>query len=583
VIATQGSERDDWFTRFSLLASAITGVRIPVMASDGRTYTDARTIFLARDTTDGDVRDAVAMQAALLAGGALSADVLVRLLRHRRSVAQRYLCLEAIRLSAALSDRLPPATVLRMQQVGPARSTTSDESYRIAVGAAPVPPSPQWLGTLKLIRLLRGGATDPGRSPSEADPDSHQINRIDPEPEDDEGAGRSAEHPLSGPLSTPLGGLLRKLLQPGRSTDSDGDSGAEIPVSRRRVEPTGTRANRTVLARAIAGIFAHTAPRGVRYPEWDDNRQTYREQWCAVAEYDPPPQAATSPPSRQAAVLRRPLARVSVGRRRHSRQLDGDDVDINAAIDYATRRRLGELPDPAVYERSLMTKRDLSVLVLLDATGSTNEQSDNRPIFEEERRLADDLIASLDGLGDQVAAYGFYSHGRESVQFLRIKQFDQRYDNAAQRRLQSIEPSGFTRLGAAVRHATHLLQSHAQATNMVLVLIGDGLPYDGGYENRYARADTRRAVAEAVLSGVGVVGLAIRSSVEPVVHEEIWSQVPFRVVGTIDDARKHLRSMLIDALNMTRSNGRRRELLTAGEREAQHSWVTRGRRFNSYT
>ena len=133
-----------------------------------------------------------------------------------------------------------------------------------------------------------------------------------------------------------------------------------------------------------------------------------------------------------------------------------------------------------------------------------------------------------------------------------------------------------------MRHATHLLQSQARATNMVLVLIGDGLPYDDAYENRYARADTRRAIAEAVLSGVGVVGLAIRSSVEPDVHEEIWSQVPFRVVADIDDARKYLRPMFLDALSMTRSNGRRRELLTAGEQAAHQSWTARGRRLNSY-
>ena len=217
----------------------------------------------------------------------------------------------------------------------------------------------------------------------------------------------------------------------------------------------------------------------------------------------------------------------------------------------------------------MLTQRDLSVLVLLDATGSTNEHSDNRPIFEEERLLAADLTASLDRLGDHVAAYGFYSRGRESVRFLRIKQFEQRFDHAARRRLGAIEPSGFTRLGAAVRHATHLLQSQALATNMVLVLIGDGLPYDDGYENRYARTDTRRAIAEAVLSGVGVVGLAIRSS------SRTRGPRGDLVAGAVSGRGRHrrcpqapARPMFLDALSMTRSNGRPRELLSAGEQAA---------------
>ncbi len=582
--AARAGAHDDRIARFSLLAAAITGRRTPVVAGDDATYTDGHTIVVSRDTAADDVRDAVAMQAALLVGGTLSRDVLVRLSRHRRIVAQRYLWLEAARLATALQDRLPPATVARMRAVGAARSTTSRQSYRLAVGAAPVPPPEPWLGTLRVIRLLRAGATDPGGSPAEADLQPHEFDQLDPEPDEDDedDTERSTILDLfSSPLSTPLSDALRKLLGLGRSAGRDGDAGAEIPVVGRRAGPVGPKAKRTALGRAIATIFAPVPAGGVRYPEWDDNRGVYREQWCAVTEYDPPPVVTTAPGAPSGA-LRRPLARVGVALQRHPRQLDGDSVDISAAVDYVTRRRLGERPDPAVYERSVLTQRDLSVLVLLDATGSTNEHSDNRPIFEEERLLAADLTASLDRLGDHVAAYGFYSRGRESVRFLRIKQFEQRFDHAARRRLGAIEPSGFTRLGAAVRHATHLLQSQARATNMVLVLIGDGLPYDDGYENRYARTDTRRAIAEAVLSGVGVVGLAIRSSVEPEVHEQIWSQVPFRVVADIDDARKYLRPMFLEALSMTRSNGRPRELLSAGVQAAHRSWTARGRRLNSY-
>jgi nitric oxide reductase activation protein len=68
------------------------------------------------------------------------------------------------------------------------------------------------------------------------------------------------------------------------------------------------------------------------------------------------------------------------------------------------------------------------------------------------------------------------------------------------------------------RNGANLLQSQAQAKNVLLILVGDGLPYEGGYENAYARADTRRAIREAVWPGVGVVGLAIMSSVDPEVH-----------------------------------------------------------------
>ena len=107
--------------------------------------------------------------------------------------------------------------------------------------------------------------------------------------------------------------------------------------------------------------------------------------------------------------------------------------------------------------------------------------------------MAARLTASFDELGDWVAAYGFQSWGRNAVNFLRIKGFEDRYDHAAQRRLGSLEPGGFTRLGAAIRHGTHLLTTKAGTSNTLLVVVGDGLPYDDGYEHRYAQEDRRGA------------------------------------------------------------------------------------------
>ncbi|MGH8195327.1 MAG: VWA domain-containing protein, partial [Woeseiaceae bacterium] len=257
-------------------------------------------------------------------------------------------------------------------------------------------------------------------------------------------------------------------------------------------------------------------------------------------------------------------------------------LDIAGLVDYITDRRHGETSNPLIYEKALPTDRDMSVLVLLDATNSTNEEIDGGPIFEKERHLAGQLTASLDELGDQVAMYGFYSRGKDFVRFLRIKAFDDAFDTAAKRRLADVQPAGFTRLGAALRHGAHLLATEALTRNMVLVVIGDGLPYDDGYEGSYARADTRKAIHEAVRSGVGVVGLAIRSSTAPAIHQDIWSEVPFRVVANSDDVRAHVRSLFTDALGMTRTNGRRRERPATGEHLVPSHVLSRLRRSNSY-
>src|SRR5581483_8817902 len=121
-------------------------------------------------------------------------------------------------------------------------------------------------------------------------------------------------------------------------------------------------------------------------------------------------------------------------------------------------------------------RRDLGVLVLLDASGSTGAGSGVTRVFEQQRRLADALTGALDRLGDRVATYAFYSRGRDQVRFLRVKEFDHRYDRSARLRLAALEPGGYTRLGAAVRHATHLLGTRAGTASTLLVIIGDGLP-----------------------------------------------------------------------------------------------------------
>jgi nitric oxide reductase NorD protein len=375
---------------------------------------------------------------------------------------------------------------------------------------------------------------------------------------------------LSAPgIPNPLGDAIQKLLGMGRSGRDKNQGSAEIPAGKQRFGPVGQNARKGSLGRLLSAVLEPAPVVGARYPEWDCHKGAYRFDWCAVAEYDPADVESVSDNGATRSLLQRPLSRVGIEAERHRRQAEGDSLDLSALLDYETDRRHGGNPDPYIYESSRLTKRDLSVLVLLDCSGSTAEGSGGRVVFEEERRLAGDLTVALERLGDRVGTYGFYSRGKDAVRFLRVKNFNARFDAAAKGRLQSVQPSGFTRIGAAIRHAAHVLESQALAKNMVLLVIGDGLPYDDGYEDRYARADARQAINEAVLQGIGVAGIGIRSSTEPEVLEDVWSDASFRVIGQSGDIQRHLRGLLVNALSATRSNGRRRELVT----EEHHGYL----------
>jgi nitric oxide reductase NorD protein len=520
------------------------------------------------------VSDAVAVQAALLAGGALRKDLMARLARHRPAVVQRYLALELGRVAEQLDHLLPARTVRRIKLTRPQLvSESSDESFTRALGNERIPSSPAWVGALKPSRLRRASEQDLRASPT--DRDLMRLGQLEEDPQqDDEDTDETEESKIVNLLSAPgipnpLGDAIQKLLGMGRSASDKNQGSAEIPVGKQRFGPVGVKARKVALGRLLSAVLDPAPAVGTRYPEWDCHKGAYRFDWCTVAEYDPAAIESASEKDTARPFLQRPLARVGVEPQRHRRQPEGDSLDLSALLDYETDRRHGDNPDPYIYENSRLTKRDLSVLVLLDCSGSTAEDSGGRVVFEEERRLAGDLTMALERLGDRVGTYGFYSRGKDAVRFLRVKDFDARFDTAAKRRLHSVQPSGFTRIGAAIRHATHVLESRALAKNMVLLVIGDGLPYDDGYEDRYARADARQAIKEAVLQGIGVAGIGIRSSTEPDVLEDVWSEASFRVIGQSGDIQRHLRGLLVNALSVTRSNGRRRELLT----EEHHGYL----------
>jgi nitric oxide reductase NorD protein len=112
------------------------------------------------------------------------------------------------------------------------------------------------------------------------------------------------------------------------------------------------------------------------------------------------------------------------------------------------------------------------------------------------------LLEALDVLGDRHAVLAFSGEGPRAVRVLTVKGFDEASGVAARRRIAALEPDGYTRVGAAVRHASALL-GRERARHRLLLLLSDGKPNDvDEYAGRYGIEDTRQAVAEARLQGL---------------------------------------------------------------------------------
>ena len=547
--------------RFALLARSVAGRPVAVLGGETeRSYTDGEAIYLA-ELPEPWLSASLVVQASLLAAGSLEVGVMVRL-TGRRMVRLRYTTLEAARAAALVGMAMPArvARLLREVYDGAPPCSAWEALAWAAERRRGIPEAPEWLGIVKPIRVLRRGGAGDGAAPTSSEEDRRggAIEEALRELDDEEESERSRILELfSAPVCNPLASMIQRFFGMGRAPGRGG-GGAELPVGGRAVGPVGANA-RPILAPSAVTLLPGGEAVGRRYPEWDYRRGAYRRDWCAVAEFDPP----NPRPGEQPALLleedhrlRHELARLGLSHARRRRQPDGDVIDLTALVELVVGRASGHAGESLVYETRRRTAHDLGVLVLLDATGSTGEPAEGRTVFDEQRLLAARLTVALDQLGDRVASYAFYSRGREAVRFLRVKGFEDHYDHAARRRLASLSPGGYTRLGAAIRHATRVLLDEAGTAMLLLVVIGDGLPYEDGYEHRYAQEDGRRALTEAVTAGVGCVCLGVRTSTEAEVLERVWGAVPHRRLEEVSELRRHVRSLFREALRTAAASRR---------------------------
>ncbi|WP_052710309.1 nitric oxide reductase activation protein NorD [Azospirillum thiophilum] len=257
-----------------------------------------------------------------------------------------------------------------------------------------------------------------------------------------------------------------------------------------------------------------------RYPEWDYRIGLHRPDFVQLVECDPvpaPPLDMAADPWLAGRV--RALVRHAVVARpeRLRRQREGDRLDLDACIGAAAAQRHGHAPDTRVYQWVRREGRDLSVLLLLDTSHSTNDAVGDGTVLELERRSADLLAGALAAAGDRFALAGFRSDGREAVQWLPVKRFGDPYDEAARGRLAGLDGRWSTRMGAALRHGGREL-GRQPTLRRLLLLVTDGEPSDIDCPDpRHLVEDARKAVQELSGRGIDVVCVALGGD-RPTLH-----------------------------------------------------------------
>jgi len=277
------------------------------------------------------------------------------------------------------------------------------------------------------------------------------------------------------------------------------------------------------------------------YAEWDYQIQLERPAWATVLE-----KRAKSGDLQIiddiTAQYKREIHRMKFlldamqpqGVQRIRRLEDGDEIDINAAIESLIDIRLGNQPDPRIMMRSVRKTRDFSILVLLDLSESTNEKvQDQEYSVRELTQQACVLLAdAINKVGDPFAIHGFCSDGRHDVEYYRFKDFDQHWDEGPKAKIAGMTGQLSTRMGTAIRHAGHHLQLQRSAKKL-LIVITDGEPADVDVRDpQYLRYDTKKAVEEVAKLGVTTYCMSLDPRADNYVSR-IFGQKNYMVVDHV--------------------------------------------------
>jgi nitric oxide reductase activation protein len=223
---------------------------------------------------------------------------------------------------------------------------------------------------------------------------------------------------------------------------------------------------------------------------------------------------------------------------------DGDELDIDAAVRAMIDIRRGIMPDPRVNIRITRHLRDLSMVLLMDLSASTNDRIgelkegdegyEEQPSILDLTREATGLLSwAVDSIGDNYAVHGFASDGRHDVQYYRFKDFDESYHDDSKARLAGMSGGLSTRMGAALRHAGHHLDQQSSRKRLVLLLT-DGEPADiDERDPQYLRQDTRHAVEELAARGIHTYCLTLDPDADSYVSR-IFGANNYSIVDNIE-------------------------------------------------
>lgn len=291
-----------------------------------------------------------------------------------------------------------------------------------------------------------------------------------------------------------------------------------------------------------------TDPLPFFYPEWDYRLERLRPDWCTVYERQLP-QVARTRLQGEATTAKHQHWRIASRTDRHvrlRRQLQGDELDLDAAIAWSVDRRAGRDPSSRIFRSAGRAAPQLHLLVLVDLSQSCNDPLEGHAgltLLGLQKKALALLAQRVDRHSVRLAIHGFHSDTRHSVSYFRLLEFAQSWGGAEEAAIHALQAGYSTRLGAALRHASRIVGGEPAAQRAVVVL-SDGVPADiDVFDPQYLVADACAAVRAAQRAGVQVTALGV-GAVDAVQMRQIYGRGGYSVARNPLDLPQRLSGLI---------------------------------------
>lgn len=282
----------------------------------------------------------------------------------------------------------------------------------------------------------------------------------------------------------------------------------------------------------------------ISYDEWDYRKKEYRKNFSKVYPISPTTYnedyclQCLQKNSGLLLQLRKLLTSLNNKWQQQRLQVQGSEIDIDMAVNRFADILSGHTASDKIYLSDRKIEKDLSILLLLDNSLSSDSYAAGNRVIDVEKQTALLFGEILNEYGIDFAVQSFYSKTRNYTAFVSLKDFDSPWEKA-RNTIGALQPEGYTRIGPALRHAGSLLQQR-HSKNKWVIILSDGKPNDyDRYEGQYGINDIKQALRELNEQSINTYALAIEANAKYYLPQ-MFGQNHFQIVSSPAELIKSL-------------------------------------------